>query len=358
MSVFDEFLDIFGFGDSETPAIEGGPKYDNKPNKSKKKGGTELNNEINDFLKKDPAERSLKDFYSLLGDISRTDRPTFLNPTKERLLVALNAQFPNRAAGDNKSERDALRSPKFEGFTDDPKYVSQIKGTKPGDIVPKPFEESDVTLAVARGELTKDIKEQLDKANQPYEGPFGKLGEYFSKNADKREELFDYISSIGQQLVRPTNPGEARGFLSDVSAGLGAGEAKIASKAAAETEADYKRALSAQAMRPKTTTAYDNAVAIVEGQGKFKKGSPEFASAVAKMLTFITASPALTSLNDQLSDLQTKLKLAQGDDVEMARIANQIASVRAQINSLTGTSSAGGSESAVAVYDNTKNKKN
>ena len=348
MSVFDEFLEIFGLGDSETPDIEGGPKYDNKPNKSKKKGGTELNNEVNAFLKKDPAERSLKDFYSLLGDISRTDRPTFLNPTKERLLVALNAQFPNRAAGDNKSERDALRSPRFEGFMEDSE----------GNIVPKPFEESDVTLAVARGELTKDIKEQLDKANQPYEGPFGKLGEYFSKNADKRDELFDYISSVGQQLVRPTNPGEARGFLSDVSAGLGAGEAKIASKAAAETEADYKRALSAQAMRPKTTTAYDNAVAIVEGQGKLKKGSPEFASAVAKMLTFITASPALTSLNDQLSDLQTKLKLAQGNDAEMARIANQIASVRAQINSLTGTSSAGGSESAVAVYDNTKKKKN
>ena len=42
----------------------------------------------------------------------------------------------------------------------------------------------------------------------------------------------------------------------------------------------------------------------------------------------------------------------------MARIANQIASVRAQINSLTGTASAGGSESAASVYDATKKKKN
>ncbi len=299
------------------------------------------------------SEATLKDFYSLLSDLNRYESKfkdkafglggvlTEMPQARARLLEAMDAKFPNRGAGDIKGEKQALRSPKFEGFMEDSK----------GNIVPKPFEESDVTLAVARGELTKDIKKQLDEANKPYEGPFGKLGEYFSKNADKREELFDYISSIGQQLVRPTNPGEARGFVSDVSAGLGAGEAKIASKAAAQTEADYKRALSAQAMRPKTTTAYDNAVAIVEGQGKFKKGSPEFASAVAKMLTFITASPALTSLNDQLSDLQTELKLAQGNDVEMARIANQIASVRAQINSLTGTSSAGGSESAASVYD-------
>ena len=35
MSVFDEFLDIFGFGDSETPDIHGGPKY-NKPKSDKR----------------------------------------------------------------------------------------------------------------------------------------------------------------------------------------------------------------------------------------------------------------------------------------------------------------------------------
>ena len=241
MSVFDEFLDIFGFGDSETPDIQGGVKY-NKPksDKSKKKGGTALNNEINDFLKKDPAERSLKDFYSLLGDISRTDRPTFLNPTKERLLVALNSQFPNRGAGDNASKRDALRTPRFEGF---------MKNSK-GEIVPKPFEKDDITAAIQRGAVTKATREQVEKDNAPYEGPFGKLGEYFSKNADKRDELFDYISSVGQQLVRPTNPGEARGFLSDVSAGLGAGEAKIASKDAAALDSLVKRGQYAQATNP------------------------------------------------------------------------------------------------------------
>jgi hypothetical protein len=106
---------------------------------------------------------------------------------------------------------------------------------------------------MAQAKVLRDIKSAKDKQGakeEPYEGPFGKLGEYFAKNADKRDELFDYISSIGQQLVRPTNPGEARGFLSDISAGLGAGEAKIASKDAAALDSLVKRAEYAQATNP------------------------------------------------------------------------------------------------------------
>ena len=74
-----------------------------------------------------------------------------------------------------------------------------------------------------------------------YEGPFGKLGEYFANNEKKRDELFDYISSVGRQLVKPTNPGEARGLVSDISAGLEAGEAKIAGKDAAALDALVKQ---------------------------------------------------------------------------------------------------------------------
>ena len=98
----------------------------------------------------------------------------------------------------------------------------------------------------ARKSLADDIKSAKDivqgAKEEPYDGPFGKLGEYFSKNADKRDELFDYISSIGRQLVKPTNPGEARSFLGDISAGLEAGEAKIAAKDAASLDALVKRA--------------------------------------------------------------------------------------------------------------------
>ena len=103
---------------------------------------------------------------------------------------------------------------------------------------------------ISKDEKPKIVPKRKPEPDPKYDGPFGELGEYFSKNADKRDELFDYISAIGQQLVRPTNPGEARGFLSDVSAGLGAGEAKIASKDAAALDSLVKRAQYAQAVDP------------------------------------------------------------------------------------------------------------
>jgi len=196
MGIFDFLLP-----DDPTPIQGGEKKIEKKPTK----GFTELNNEIRDFLKADPSTRSIKDFNKLFGDISYYNAQGGAAPIPQsqiqKLQNAINAQYPNRGKDDDASQKAAMRSPRFEGFTDDPRYVSRIKGTQPGDIVPKPFEKSDVTLAVARGNLTKDITDALDEANKPYEGPFGKLGEYFSKNADKREELFDQLSSIVQLLV-------------------------------------------------------------------------------------------------------------------------------------------------------------
>ena len=202
-------------------------------------------------------------------------------------------------------------------------------------------------------------QDAIAEANKKYEGPFGKLGEYFSKNERKRDQLFDYISSVGQSLVRPTNTGEARGLLSDVSAGLAAGEQKIAGKAAAEADAYYKGALAMQAARPKTTTAYDNAVNIVAGQNKYAPGSPEFNSAVAKVLALTVASPALTALNKSLVDLESQLQF--GSEADKTRIKLEMGKIRAQINALLSGDSSGGalSESVTATYDNTKkNKKN
>ena len=323
--------------------IQGGEK---KIEKKPAKGFTQLNNEIRDFLKADPSTRSVKDFNKLFGDISYYNAQGGLAPISQsqikKLQNALNAQYPNRGK-DDLTQSQIMRSPFFEGFS-------------PETGKPKPFEESDVTLAVARGNLTKDITEAIEEANKPYEGPFGKLGEYFSKNADKREELFDQLSSIGQRLVQPTKPGEARSFVRDLVEGSAAGERKTMAKASAEAEADYKRALAGQAARPDNTTAYDNAYTIVKGQGKFKEGTPEFASAIAKMMTFITASPALTALNKQLADLQASLKIATTDQ-EKASIANQIASTKSQINALTGGTGLGTSESATSVYDSTKKNK-
>ena len=340
MSVFDEFLDIFGIGDSETPDIQGGPKYDKpKSDKSKKKGGTELNNEVNAFLKKDPAERSLKDFYSLFADISRLDN-SYLDKGKERLLVALDSQFPNRGAGDNASKRDALRNPRFEGFT---------KNSK-GEIVPKPFEKDDITAAIQRGAVTKATREQVEKDNAPYEGPFGKLGEYFSKNADKRDELFDYISSVGQQLVRPTNPGEARGFLSDVSAGLGAGEAKIASKDAAALDSLVKRGQYAQATNPLQN--YTSKMKEIRSEAinlGYEPGTKEYTDYVGGRLRGEGVSDEIKNTVDTLDTLRLQ-KVTSPDSAE--QIDKQIKMLENKLTALStgGTGTMGSFDDNMISY--------
>lgn len=266
----------------------------------------------------------------------------------------------NQAKNNFKQKRtDAINAlgSKYEQFIEDgPRERFDLPPLKDGMLGIK---AAGSEQGMAQAKVLRDIKSAKDKQGakeEPYDGPFGKLGEYFSKNADKREELFDQLSSIGQRLVQPTKPGEARSFVRDLVEGSAAGERKTMAKASAEAEADYKRALAGQADRPDNTTAYDNAYTIVKGQGKFKEGTPEFASAIAKMMTFITASPALTALNKQLSDLQASLKRATNDQ-EKASIANQIASTKSQINALTGGTGLGTSESATSVYDSTKKNK-
>jgi hypothetical protein len=160
----------------------------------------------------------------------------------------------NQAKNNFKQKRtDAINAlgSKYEQFIEDgPRERFDLPPLKDGMLGIK---AAGSEQGMAQAKVLRDIKSAKDKQGakeEPYDGPFGKLGEYFAKNADKRDELFDYISSIGRQLVKPTNPGEARSFLGDISAGLESGEQRIASKDAAALDALVKRAEYAQAVDP------------------------------------------------------------------------------------------------------------
>jgi hypothetical protein len=160
----------------------------------------------------------------------------------------------NQAKNNFKQKRtDAINAlgSKYEQFIEDgPRERFDLPPLKDGMLGIK---AAGSEQGMAQAKVLQDIKSAKDKQGakeEPYDGPFGKLGEYFAKNADKRDELFDYISSIGRQLVKPTNPGEARSFLGDISAGLESGEQRIASKDAAALDALVKRAEYAQAVDP------------------------------------------------------------------------------------------------------------
>ena len=100
--------------------------------------------------------------------------------------------------------------------------------------------------------LAKAIANRGNKKQTPYDGPFGKIGEYFSKNADARDKLFSYIGSVGKELVKPVQPGgEAAGALiPTLSRGMEAGEKEYAAGKLAETELLLKRSEAAQKANP------------------------------------------------------------------------------------------------------------
>ena len=172
-----------------------------------------------------------KDYYDQLAKINsyelqwgRADKG-LKEQSRKNLVADLDKAYPDRAAADYLGElKSQKRSPHWE------------KG--------RPFVESDVTEAILEG--------ALKKPEAPYEGPFGKLGEHFSKNAAARDKLFQYIGSMGKEFVKPIEPGkEAAGaLLPTLSRGITKGEEEYASKEAAATKRMLDLAEAQQKINP------------------------------------------------------------------------------------------------------------
>ena len=216
------------------------------------KSGGQLTKESKALIENPDA--TIKDYYNLLSDLNRyeskyKDRAfglggvlTEMPEARARLIAAMDAKFPNRGAGDIKGQKDALRSPRFEGFEQVPDGKGGLK------IVPKEFEKSDVTEAIMMGKAKKALTDA--EKEEPYDGPFGKFGKYLRDNEDKRSDFFNYLGAVGARLVEPTKPGEARSFVSDLSQGLTRGKANIAAQDAAALDALVKKSEAAANIDP------------------------------------------------------------------------------------------------------------
>ena len=148
----------------------------------------------------------------------------------------MNKLFPDRGEGTNFREFEKAYDPDTPGM-DDPKKQKAFIDKLRGDQVRSPHKGSlignqDVKAALAKGAARKG------KEETPYEGPFGKLGEYFSKNADAREKLFSYIGEMGKELVKPIEPGQAAAgaLVPTLSRGLSRGQKKYQADQAAEAK--------------------------------------------------------------------------------------------------------------------------
>jgi hypothetical protein len=263
-----------------------------------------------------------KDFYDQLAKINsyelqwgRADK-ALKEQSRKNLIADLDKVHPDRAAGDYLAQLEAR------------KHNPQLEGNRP-------FLESDVTKAIQRG------KEKRPKPG--YEGPFGKIGEYFSKNADARDKLFDYISSVGREMVKPIEPGkEAAGALVPTLArGLEKGEEKYAAEKLAETEMLLKRSEAAQKANP--LQYFTSKMKELRAQAWSANIDPDTAEGIAWMgqqLTQIGIGEGAAQLTASLANAQEQLMLIT-DPEKKKEQQKLIDKLNAQLMALITQSTAG-----------------
>jgi len=105
--------------------------------------------------------------------------------------------------------------------------------------------EADILLSKTR---RKKIKPGPEKDLSMWQ----KIGKHFAENADKRDQLFTTLGSIGKELVKPIQPGQeaAGALLPTLSRGMEAGEEAYAAKEAAETKRILDIASAQQKINP------------------------------------------------------------------------------------------------------------
>ena len=281
------------------------------------KSGGQLTKESKALIENPDA--TIKDYYNLLSDLNRyeskyKDRAfglggvlTEMPEARARLIAAMDAKFPNRGAGDIKGEKQALRSPRFEGFEQVPDGKGGLK------IVPKEFEKSDVTEAIMMGKAKKALTD-AEKAEE-YDGPFGKFGKYLRDNEDKRSDFFNYLGAIGARLVEPTKPGEARSFVSDISQGLTRGKANIAAQDAAALDALVKKSEAAANIDP--TQNYSSKMKEVRKEAislGYEPGTKEYSDYVGAALRGMRVSAELEPLLDSLKIAKERAMINPDDE--------------------------------------------
>jgi len=186
-----------------------------------------------------------------------------------------------------------------------------------------------------------------------------KIGKHFSENADDRDKLFQYLGSMGRELVKPIEPGkEAAGALiPTLSRGAKIAEDEYAARQTAAAESALKRAEALQKMNPMQymTSNMKDAAEYVRGLG-IDPNTAAGRAEISKYLVTVGISPAIVSLQDALSnaeeDLQTYMMSGQTDDKIVKQKQIIITNYRNKIGNLL-QGSLGGSAVTSSMTDDT-----
>ena len=189
----------------------------------------------------------------------------------------------------------------------------------------------------------------------------GKMLETLKTDANARQKFFDQMGSIGAEISRPTQPGEARSFVRDLIVGSKRGEATSLNKAVsgAKIAADMaKAAKDANPVQFFTTTMkniYDEAART------YKPGSPEYNEFIRERLRIANIGSGAKALFESLETERAQLNSpgALRDPEIKKQIENNIDIINQQIRELLGMADTGGTtESVTGIYDGTSQTTN
>ena len=266
-------------------------------------------------------DTKIKDYYNILNEINKYQKDPEAGPPdfggmsemlRQHLLDEMDKKFPERLKEYNFKEFEkayAEKDPeKKKKMLDRLRTQFDPKQRSPHLERGRPFVESDVTEAILRGKL---------KRPEPgYEGPFGKIGEYFSKNAAARDKMFSMLGSMGREMVKPIQPGQeaAGALLPTLSRGFEKGETEYAAKQAAATKRMLDMASAQQKINPLQyfSTKMKEAKAMVP-QG-IEPGSVEEKRWIANYLRSTGIPGQLVDLTSSLESLDIQYKTATTEE--------------------------------------------
>ena len=267
--------------DDPTP-LEGGDDDGFKSNTPPTKGGTDLNNEINEFLKRDFKSRSKKDFYDLLNDLNRFENTRrlggYLGPppkilgAREKLLNALQAQYPTRKYADDQSKQKVrTQTPFFDATTGAPAGYD-------------PARKSGVDDSARERILSEGRKTILDEEEKNAQKSFfGKLKDKY--NDPKNKQAYDNIAlSFAQKATAPLNPGENRGLLNTAIDSVVEGKSLTASQQSASAKQLLDIARAQKELKTDAPPSYKEALFYVTKSLGLKEGEPGYMEAIGKAM--------------------------------------------------------------------------
>jgi predicted transcriptional regulator len=192
------------------------------------------------------------------------------------------------------------------------------------------------------------------KEKEPELSMWQKIGKHFGENADKRDQLFSMLGSMGRELVKPIEPGKAAAgaLLPTLSRGLGKGEEEWAAKEAATVKQALDMATARQKINPLQYYSSKMSEARLAVPSRINPDSAEGKRWIGNYLKSVGIPSQVVDLTSSLESLNLQILSASSDE-DKKRLQSLIDQINRQIEDLVSQSIGGSSVTNIIPYSPT-----